>query len=195
MEKGDLVRESDEIRKIAACFDGCEIIFVHLSTKNDEKNPGMKIVINDLLEYSKTKENTRFVIGCDQDRASQEERAKEIVARFSPDRALFLPYSGPWMLSSVLGHVDKVVTDKLHVGIVATRLGKYVISVPFHTKTIRFYNQLNIPDRCKMLSDVNGGDVYDLLVSDADNGVENVEAIIELAKTNYSLLEEFLEKV
>lgn len=197
MDTEELVRENEsrKIKEIIKNFDQHEKIYVHLTTKNDERNPGMEIVIQDLIKYSEQNSNARFIIGCDQSRESQENRAKEIVDRFSPDKVMFFPYSGPWMLSSMLNQIDMVVTDKLHVGIVGTRLGKFVISVPYHTKTLRFYNQLGLSDRSKMLKEISKEEVYKLMSNYENKDIKNLASIIKQSKTNYNLLEKYIKGI
>lgn len=43
---------------------------------------------------------------------------------------------------------ETIVTSKLHVGIVATALGRKVISLPVHPKTSRFYRDLSLQAFC-----------------------------------------------
>lgn len=195
MEKEELVRENSKVCEVINKFADNEKIYIHLTTKNNEKNPGMEIVIRDLIKYSEDNKNTRFIVGCDQARGTQEERAKDIISRLPKDRTVFFPYCGPWMLSSMLNQVDTIVTDKLHVGIVGTRFGKYVISVPYHTKTLRFYKQMGLSDRSKMLKDIREGEVYSLLTESDEKRNINIESIIEKSKINQKLLKNFIEHI
>jgi polysaccharide pyruvyl transferase WcaK-like protein len=195
MEMEDLIKDNSRVDDIINKFEGSEKIYVHLTTKNSEKNPGMEIVIRDLVKYSQDNKNAQFIVGCDQAREIQEERAKDIVSRLPSNRVLFFPYLGPWVLSSMLNKVDTIVTDKLHVGVVGTRLGKYVISVPYHTKTLRFYNQLGLCDRSKMLKDISEDEIFNMLTTDKDNRNVYLKSIIEESKINYDLLENFIKKI
>ena len=63
-------------------------------------------------------------------------------------------YDGePAHLIERLSATDGIVTTKLHVGIVGTKLGIPVIAAPAHSKTIRFYRQVGQADRVIELSE------------------------------------------
>ena len=70
-----------------------------------------------------------------------------------------------------------------------------MISVPYHTKTLRFYNQLGLSDRSKMLKDVEKGDVYNLLNKNNIREIENLNHIIKNSRVNYNLLEKFIKEI
>lgn len=53
-----------------------------------------------------------------------------------------------------------IVTSKLHVGIVSIALGKKVISIPAHQKTIRLYRQLGLSDFCIQRSSLSADLLY-----------------------------------
>jgi polysaccharide pyruvyl transferase WcaK-like protein len=62
-------------------------------------------------------------------------------------------YDGsPAHLIRRLAKTDGIVTTKLHVGIVGTKLGIPVIAAPLHSKTVRFYRQIGAADRVVELS-------------------------------------------
>jgi polysaccharide pyruvyl transferase WcaK-like protein len=65
------------------------------------------------------------------------------------DRSAIHIYDGqPINLVALLRASDAVVTTKLHVGIVSNALHRFVVSVPWHTKTPRFYKQIGLTERC-----------------------------------------------
>ncbi len=59
-------------------------------------------------------------------------------------------------LLGLLRHASAVVTDKLHVGIVASGYGVPVLSIPKHPKTPRFYAQIGLQAAVLDPSNVNG---------------------------------------
>jgi polysaccharide pyruvyl transferase WcaK-like protein len=79
--------------------------------------------------------------------------AMSLSSRF-PESVRVVPYQDePAQLTALLGSVDAVITTKLHVGIVATALGRSVISFPQHTKTVRLFRQLRASERCLPLDE------------------------------------------
>lgn len=194
MDKSMLLGTKNLALDFLSQFSYDEIVYVHLTTKKDDKGSGMEAVISDLIEYSNQHPKTLFIVGCDQKRESQEIRAKETVSRFTNGRAVFLPYKGPFFLSNIINSSDVVVTDKLHVGIVGVKLEKYVVSVAYHTKTKRFYNMMKIPKQSKRLNSIQHGDVLNML-ADRKVSSENVNYFIQKSKNNFKLLDDFVSKL
>lgn len=60
----------------------------------------------------------------------------------------FHEYAGVDDLVAKIADCETVITSKLHVGIVASALGRTVISLPVHQKTARFYNDLSLQKFC-----------------------------------------------
>ena len=74
-----------------------------------------------------------------------------------------IEYSSPNQFVSDLNCLDTIITNKLHVGIVGVSLGKTVISLPYHSKTRRFYSQIGRPDLCLDLNNYTSEDIYKLM--------------------------------
>lgn len=105
-----------------------------------------------------------------------------------------LEYKNPDNLMENIENVDYVITSKLHVGIVSYALGKKTLSIPLHTKTVRFYEQINRLDFC--LADKNFNtevllDKFNALVS-LDNK-ENIQ--YSNAIKNKEFLFAFIDKL
>lgn len=164
-------------------------IFLHLTTHN---NNGKENVIRDLIKYQKENKNIFYIIGCDQKRETQEKRSVELLQRLEKDRCILKKYEGPWKLSYLLNYSDAVITDKLHVGIVATKLNKEVISVASHTKSIKFYRLIGRDEWSTHITKVKLGETYEKLNKLTFNGVENNNEFFEKAKENERLLNKFL---
>lgn len=78
----------------------------------------------------------------------QEIDAEILKSELSIKGSIIWSYENHWDLVSLISGLDMVVTSKLHVGIVGASLGVNVISIPYHSKTKRFYAQIGYPDRC-----------------------------------------------
>lgn len=84
-----------------------------------------------------------------------------VLERF-PGRASFTAYRSPWQFTGLVAALDGVVTNQLHVGIVALACGRPVLSLAAHPKTVRLYRQLGAPWRTVRLSELDGADLPDL---------------------------------
>lgn len=81
-----------------------------------------------------------------------------VLARF-PGRASFTPYRSPWQFTALVAALDGVITNQLHVGIVALACGRPVLSLAAHPKTARLYRQLGAPWRSVRLWELGGVDL------------------------------------
>lgn len=76
-----------------------------------------------------------------------------------------------------------VITSKLHVGIVTIALGGKVISLPWHSKTIRLYRQLGVENFCLPLQDFKKHSLKEI--------IENIEKF----KPNRQYIDFGIEKI
>ena len=169
-----------------------KIVFLHLTTKND--NNGMNNIVVDLKKYQKDNNNIVYVIGCDQNRDTQKERAKILFKNLNNQKNRLCFYKGPWYLTKTLSKVDAVVTDKLHVGIVSTKFKKEVISVASHPKSIRFYKLIGRNEWASLISDIKPNEVYRKLTQLKFEPIILNDTLFDKAKRNEVLVEEFLDK-
>lgn len=79
--------------------------------------------------------------------ARERQRLQALIAE-APAPVRLVEYDGVSQLLERLGRYELVITSKLHVGIVATALGRSVVSVPVHQKTKRFYSDLGLSRYC-----------------------------------------------
>jgi polysaccharide pyruvyl transferase WcaK-like protein len=103
-------------------------------------------------------------------------------------------YKDPNSLIKDLQSFDKIITSKLHVGIVGYSLGKRVLSIPAHPKTMRFYEQIDRSEFCIPFQNVT----IDLLVEqfeklDAVSNFENIQ--FEKSNLNKKIVMSFLESL
>ena len=63
-------------------------------------------------------------------------------------QATVVPYGGVDDLLRQIAKYSLIFTSKLHVGITATALGRKVIAMPHHPKTMRFYRSLGLQQFC-----------------------------------------------
>src|SRR5690606_8675741 len=93
----------------------------------------------------------------------------------------------------VLGRLSMVVTDKLHVGIVARALGTTSLAVPTHQKTKRFYDQLCASEDCIPMDTVDADAFSSGLHRQLSVGdYELPSEVRQLSERNRELLKEFI---
>lgn len=116
--------------------------------------------------------------------------------KIKASKVFFYDYENPVSLCKVIEKSDVVVTDKLHVGIVAAQLGKSVISFSGHTQKIaRLYNQLGITDRTIPMSDLTIEKGLELLNIKHLEKISVSDDIRNAAKSNFVMLSEFIETI
>jgi polysaccharide pyruvyl transferase WcaK-like protein len=118
---------------------------------------------------------------------------KNVLKKEGIDLAV-IKYVNPEELINELRSVDKIITSKLHVGIVGYALGKRTLSIPSHTKTIRFYEQIKRKEFCIHLNDVS----TELLCTqfeklDTIQGYDNI--LYDEAFENKKVLFKFLDSI
>ena len=173
-------------------IDDKKNIFVHITSNIDDC--GVENVINALIKYQKEHKNIRYIFGCDQDKSAQKKKVKQIFYKFDNNNNKFINYESPWYLTEILKKVDAVITDKLHVGIVATKFKKEVICVAKDPKSIKFYNQIGRRECVSLLKDVKENEVLIKLEKLKFEKIDINKIIIHRAKDNKKIVETFLKK-
>lgn len=98
-------------------------------------------------------------------------------------------YHDCWQMCSLIGEMDCIVTEKLHVGVVGCALGKCVVSFPVHReKTDNFYRMIGESDRCVNARSLDSSIVYKQLEKFHDKPVHISEDMRMRASKNLSVL-------
>jgi polysaccharide pyruvyl transferase WcaK-like protein len=153
--------------------------------------------IMDFVEFIKTISINHDVCFLEDEENQYSENNSNSIYNFLLQEGLSLPiikYVNPSELIKNINTMDKLITSKLHVGIVSYALGKNVLSIPNHTKIIRFYEQINSQAFCIPLSKLNS----ELLLNKFEklNEIDNSKNILyEEALKNRKMVFEFLEQV
>ncbi|WGF92215.1 polysaccharide pyruvyl transferase family protein [Aequorivita marisscotiae] len=103
-----------------------------------------------------------------------------------------ISYKDPAEMISNLQVIDKIITSKLHVGIVGYALGKRTLSIPQHSKTVRFYEQIKRQDFCIQLKDINTKLLCDKF-EQLDSVVTSDNILFDDAMKNKKVLFKFLD--
>ncbi|WP_341931383.1 polysaccharide pyruvyl transferase family protein [Streptococcus pluranimalium] len=169
-------------------------IALHLTTKNRGNGEGIDCVLKDLIRYKNANKKDHFYLVCDQNSEKQRERANEIKNLLGNENVSIMEYIDPYHLCTLLSEMNIIITDKLHVGIVGTRLGKHVISVSSHVKIGRFYNQMGRENFSIRLKDLKDGDIFNLL-NQFPWKLNNINNFILKSKESFNQIDYFVNKM
>lgn len=123
------------------------------------------------------------------------EKFKSLAGNFN-DNIILYKYNDPWKLCSLIEKCNCVLTTKLHVGIVAIRLGKSVLSFPKHVeKTQRLYSQINESDRCIDIKAARVEDITNLLNKFHNKPIVLGDKVYNDSLNNWDYLEKFLDNL
>lgn len=186
LKMDDLKKNSDN-----QVLEDIKTVLIHLTSRVSVKN---NFLVNDIKRYAEENENIKFIISSDQGREVLKERNRFWAKLLSGKDVEIYDYRDPSELLTVINKSDIIITDKLHVGIVATRLYKKVISIAGHSKTKRFYKQIGRSQFTKDNKDIKSGEIYSLIKNCDSMNNEQVDNINRLALENKIILQKFIDK-
>lgn len=169
-------------------------IGVHIGHNSFKK--GTTHIKEEIIEIAKNNNDIGIVLLCDGS-GSPPEVVQEIKKEL-PSQSIIVSYKNHWYFSALLGSMSLVITTKLHVGITATALGRTAISFPAHSKTPRFYKEINALDRCIPLNRLKKYEAGNLIKKHIKENKYEFKApneVLERANKNKEILNSFLEKV
>lgn len=177
-----------------------KFIAIHITDKYKNKN-NFKFIKEALSKLSKELMNDfHFIFISDGKSSTQRKLRQEVdiddmIGSFPKGCFTKYNYTSHWDLTAVLQKMDVVITSKLHVGIVSTALGVNVISIPYHSKTIRFYDQMNSSDRC-LMDFSSSDDVYDHLYKFIGHDAIDIPIdILESSKSVFTSINKFINNI
>jgi polysaccharide pyruvyl transferase WcaK-like protein len=87
---------------------------------------------------------------------SGQQRAQALLCeRLGPERTTIVPYPGTFELAALIARMDSVLTDKLHVGLVAAAMGVSPFSIAKHPKNLAAYAAINCAGNCLMIGEAD----------------------------------------
>lgn len=165
---------------------------IHFASKNKGAGSPISMMIDDIREIVRDCK-IEFLIITDQADNKQIERAKLLKERLTECNIDLYEYHDPYELCYLISTSRGVVTDKLHVGIVASRLGKPAFSVAYHNKTIRFYRQIRRDEFCIPIEKMKPGVIKNWILNHMNDPLE-YQDVLERAKENKNILKTFISK-
>jgi len=174
-------------------------IGVHLSGPSSESSE-YAAAIRGIVDFLKRRPEIGVALLCDHlpdnpETIPQYRAAAEMAEHLGP-RAKFIGQPPLWSLVALLGKLDGLITNKLHVGIVSSAFGRRAVSIAKSEKNFRFFRQAGAESRCMRLADCTTTDIPAFL----ERGFESLHeptplpsSLKELARKNETLIGRFLE--
>ena len=147
-----------------------------------------------LNEFLKT--NTEYVVALSPDQYSdiQKEALNQVAKKINTNNIEIYPYDDPFKLCMIIQNSDLVITTKLHVGIIAAKLEKSVVSFSSYTEKIkRFYAQIEESSRTLALDEFDTKVAYEMLCKFKCQGIRIDEYLIKQANNNILTTKKMIE--
>jgi len=149
--------------------------------------------LNEFVQFIRTIQDSNEIYLLEDSEGQYLNNNKNNIKNILGDHGIVLPliqYEGPKKLIKNLQNVDGIITTKLHVGIVGYSLGKKVLSIPNHTKTVRFYEQINREKFCIPLKKIDTGMLVDKF--EQLNSMDSNNILFDDALKNKKIVFQFL---
>ncbi len=176
------------------------VVGLHIATLNI--NPEIKYrILDSICKLAKQYKFKITLFTDDADANSQRRTQKKIISYLTEKQInnfSAIEYSNMTSMLQTLNDLSWVITDKLHVGICSSGLGKKVVSIPNHQKTQRFYRQLGVPEWVidKNIDTNNLMSIFSDLLSEKQKHNPTIfNKHIDLSFRNFEILDQFLASV
>lgn len=124
----------------------------------------------------------------------QQQAQAHLHQRLGAGRSRIVPYRDSQSLSALLSAVDAVLTDKLHVGLVAAAMGTPPYSIAKHPKNLATYEAIGLGEHCILLERCDASRVRSLIsrLLDPPDTFSIAPEVRERAGENERALRDFL---
>lgn len=166
-------------------------IGVHLAFALENKN--IEAIIKDLKEFTTKIDDYEIIYFKDFYKEGFSDYSKEVTYReFDADKITNIEYENPKQLINEIGKCNIVITNKLHVGIVALTQNVFTVSVAIHQKTKRLYKQLNLSEYSIPMDNYQKGSINRMLDKWEEKKQVIPKDIISMAENNKQIFYEFI---
>lgn len=163
-----------------------KIFLFHIYYNRNVKNQLKTIVAPAIRRFLDAHKDYELVLATDS--LMPDSLYKEYANLFESYSPYILKYDNPWALTQMISKSDMILTTKLHMGIVGAAFGVSVVSLPWHSKTQRFYKQIGEENRCIMISDADEEKVLSQLERFEGKHIILPGELIEKGKINLEML-------
>lgn len=168
-----------------------EILLVHYN----HSMHAMELFAKAVRDYvTQRKSDVTVIVSSDQ-LLDYEDRLYEQFCFISKVESIHYQYSDPYEFISLIRQCNKILTCKLHVGVVGHMLGASVICVAEHPeKSHRYYDRQGCPERCLSLYDVDYEETLSAMNSLFDASMPKFsEDILQLSESAWCAMDKSLE--
>lgn len=163
-------------------FEGMKIgIHIGANRHSSENGEKVQMIIDESIKFFEQNSQLTPVLIIDNDNSVQQEAVEYIKNRLNRNCVIYKHYD-IWETTALLAELDSVITNKLHIGIVNYAMGNIPISFPYHSKTRRFYKQINLDKLCTPISKVTEGLTLSLLNDISDDVLNNNKEFYQLKR-------------
>lgn len=166
-------------------------MILHLS-ESPENSDKIKILMKDVDTFLKKHPYYKLKVITDHNGGGQNKAVQYLEKKYKNNIETHI-YNSPESLINFINNSSVVITNKLHIAIVSTALGKSVFSVPKHTKVKRYFNQINQSQRCIEIWNLNEGEILNLLERYHDIKINLDSLMFEKAEQNIKYFSEFIK--
>lgn len=167
-------------------------IVLHLS-ESPEESVETKLIMNDVNKFLIENPEYKLKAITDHNGGGQDKAIEYLREKYKNTIETHV-YKNPEELINFLNTASVVITNKLHIAIVSSSLEKSVISVPQHTKVLRYFAQIDQSDRCIEKWKIKKGDVFSLLEKYHDKSIKLEPQLFIKAENNIKYFTEFVQK-
>lgn len=172
-------------------YERIKSITLHIS-ESYEICENTRILIEDIDRFLDEFPEYKLNAITDHNGGGQDRAIESLKKRFGEKVSIYR-YESPEQLINKLNTFDIVITNKLHIGIVSSALGKNVISLANHPKVKRFFKQIGYQERCIDFKDINSGVVYNLLIKCRNKDIKIQNHIVNKAYENINYFRDFIK--
>jgi|SRR5690625_4329674 len=166
-------------------------LVVHLS-ESPEKSDTTMMLLQEIENFLKNHPEYHLKAITDHNGGGQD-RAIAFLKQKYGDKVECHLYEDPEKLLNFLNNSSIVITNKLHIAIVSTVLGKSVLSIPTHQKVLRYFKQINETERCVPYSDIRKNELSNLLEKYHDKKINLDTSVYDKAKINIEFFNKFIK--
>lgn len=187
-----------EASKLLQAAQGKKIVGVHLAVSKNDPFYGQKsdYISKGIVEFFNKHKDFIPVLIADKRNCAEQNSILEELKNSLINKYIVYKHQNIWLTCAILSQLDSVFTTKLHVGITAYSLGTKMLSIAAHQKTLRFYSQIQQPENCIPLSDLNSTEMFTQLFTQFVNSDVNIEKYKDIRESirQKSLMNKILTK-
>lgn len=180
---------TEQLQKIKELCGSKKILFIHYNHSRE----AMEKFAAAIIRFKQSNETYQFVIGTDSILVNEAQLFLKFT-QIAGMQCIHYRYNSPYELIQMLMMTDTVLTCKLHVGVMASLLGKSVVCIAEHPeKTIRYYRQIEHTERFASLYDTQPEIIASMLNNYCNTPIKVPKAEIERSELNWNLLKKTLK--